>query len=78
MRKEDSDGDRVGVEGISVGIDVLVGVRDGTGDGTSVAAGLGVGILVGVRFSSGVGGFEVTCLENVQAVAIITEPMRTK
>jgi hypothetical protein len=77
MRKEESDGDKVGVEGILVGIDVLMGVRDGTGDGTSVADGLGAGILVRVRFSSS-GVDELTCPEKLHLVVIITEPMRTK
>jgi hypothetical protein len=74
MRKAESDGDRVGVEGIFVGVDVLAGVRDEI----TVADGLGVGIVVGVRFSSGMGGCEGSRAENVQAVAITSEPMRTK
>ena len=78
MRQEESDGDKVGAEGIFVDMDVLVSVRDGTGDGISVADGLGAGIVVAVCISSAIGGCKVTCPENVQAVAIITEPMRTK
>lgn len=78
IRKEESDSDKVGVEGIFVGMDVLVSVTDGIADGIRVADGLCVGIVVGVCFSSGVGGFEVICPENVQAVTMITEPARTK
>jgi hypothetical protein len=67
MRKEESDGDRVGVEGMLVDIDVRIGVRDGMGDAINVADGL--------FSSSGVG---VICIEEEQAVAIITEPMKIK
>jgi hypothetical protein len=90
IRKEESDGGKVGVSRMGVG--VIVGSDDGGGDesgggyglasNTNVGSGIaGIKVLTGgcaAKVCVDSGGREVICPENVQDVAMMANPMILK